>query len=132
MNVSLREKKYRFFVQLALVALVLSTLLVGSIGMSPAVEAGSNGQMIWAGNACSNPATITWIRVKGRNQDGKYAVWEQRPNSSGVLTRNWWWKGMVSIEWRTNRDSYLHATAYDVPSRYQRDYVAVLLDRWGC
>jgi hypothetical protein len=118
---------------LAVVSLVL-TLAFGAVAIQTEVaQAGSNGQMVRLSNICPNPALITWARVSGYNQNGKYAVWQAWPNRSSVTTDGWYWIGRVKIEWRTNRDTYLHLTAYDVPKNQpNRDWVAVILDKWGC
>lgn len=118
---------------LVVVVVALSLILGGMVAQTEQVWAGSNGQMVRLSNACPNPALITWAQVKGYNQNGKFASWQAWPNSSSVTTNGWYWVGRVNIEWRTNRDGYLHMTAYNVPKNQpNRDWVPVLLDKWGC
>ena len=113
--------------------LLVVTILLASVGSSyQTASAGSNGQMILAANACARPATITWIRITGTNEKGKTVTWEKRPNDNSTLTSGYRWVGMVSIDWRISRDTYLHRTNAVIPRKYQRDYSTVLLDKWGC
>lgn len=109
-------------------------LIAGSLAVSTGVaQAGSNGQQLLAAHGCSNPAKITWIRVTGKNQNNQRAVWEAWPNDHSVLTKNWWWKGDVYIEWRNNRDPYHHSTLFKVRTKVEgRDYDVTFLDKWGC
>ncbi len=116
------------------VLVVVCVLVTGSVvTQSQVAQAGTNGQMVRLSNACTNPAMLTWTRVSGYNQNGKYATWQAWPNRSSVTTDGWYWVGRVKIEWRTNRDPWLHLTAYDVPKNQPgRDWIVVLLDKWGC
>lgn len=115
------------------VLLVICGLLVSSVAIQPQVaQAGSNGQMLKVGNACANPANLTWVKIVGKNQDGQDATWEAWPNKPVVTTDGWWWVGRVVIEWTTDRDDGQHSTAARVPKKYQRDDYRVLLDKWGC
>ncbi len=118
----------RVVIGLAILGLVLGTTFVSA----DLARAGSNGQMLRMGNACSNPAMLTWVKVYGYNQNNRYTTWEARPNSATVLTSGYWWVGNATMEWRTNRDGYLHRTSVYVPKQYERDDYRVLLDRWGC
>lgn len=132
MNASLL-RNWRRPVQWVAIVMFVAALALGSVVADhQAVFAGSNGQMLRVGNACSNPALLTWVRIRGYNNYGSFATWESWPNKSVVTTDGWWWVGRVVIDWRTNRDSYLHSTAADVPKSYPTDYYRVLLDKWGC
>lgn len=123
------SKPLRWFV----VGLIVCGLIVSAVAIqSQVAQAGSNGQMLKVGNACPNPAKLTWVKIRGKNQDGKKATWESWPNKSVVTTHGWWWVGDVVIEWRTDRDDWHHSTGAKVPKTYERDDYRVLLDKWGC
>lgn len=118
--------------QWVMVIVMILGLVLGSVAYTDVALAGSNGQLLKVGNACANPANLTWVRISGYNQYNRYAVWQAWPNAPTTITYGWYWVGRVKIEWRTNRDSYLHSTAADVPRSYERDDYRVILDKWGC
>ena len=88
----------RFIIQARLLIAAV-VLLASFLGTAGSASAGVNGQQVrisrwgWSG--------YSYVRVEGVNQHGAYAVWPSYPGGApAVTTRQWWWKGRVTISYR--------------------------------
>lgn len=107
---------------------VIAILVSGSTMMASRAYAGSNGQQL---SFCSeNPAVSGkpggYAIAHGFNQDGKRVVTHKislRGHGNCENLPNWWYKGVVTIDWHDHTGKVRAATFCSVPTSRVSNYI---------
>lgn len=113
---------------IVVIALIAALVGIAAIAPTSTVNAGNNGQQLFF-YIYSGSAKISWLYVKGKNQNGSSVTWSRTfsPATTSYSLSNWWWKGLTDVQYRMS-DGKVGYCTFSVPT-VGRDWIAVGVNR---